>query len=361
MRLVSCCSLFVVIAACVPACGGASTDAAAGDAIEEGDGGSRADTDAGRPVGDAGPNGSDAGRDDGSDDDDDDDAPTDPCAGVVCTAADQCHEPGTCDPATGVCSNPPKPDRAPCDDGSACTAVDYCEAAACIGTAPVTCTAADACHVAGTCDPATGVCSNPQKPNGTACNDGDACTMNDVCQAGVCLGTGCPLTLLSEGFGGASFPAGWFRFDVDGRTPHENVDYVDSAWVVRQDEKFVAQQAAFSTSWYVPTGAADDWMVTPALSLPAAGVATCTLSWRGVAYDVANRDGYEVRLFTTAPTAANLASSIVLSSVAQENTTWTARTLDLTAYKGQTIHVAWRNNSNDKFVLLIDDVAVRCL
>src|SRR5216684_665797 len=42
--------------------------------------------------------------------------------------------------------------------------------------AGVTCTASDQCHVAGTCDPATGMCSNPPKANGTACNDGNACT-----------------------------------------------------------------------------------------------------------------------------------------------------------------------------------------
>jgi hypothetical protein len=30
------------------------------------------------------------------------------CAGVTCTAQDACHDAGTCDPATGLCSNPPK-------------------------------------------------------------------------------------------------------------------------------------------------------------------------------------------------------------------------------------------------------------
>jgi hypothetical protein len=33
-------------------------------------------------------------------------------------------------------------------------------------------------HAAGIhlCDPATGVCSNPNKTDGSACNDGSACT-----------------------------------------------------------------------------------------------------------------------------------------------------------------------------------------
>src|SRR2546421_702673 len=92
------------------------------------------------------------------------------------TATDQCHVAGTCNPATGTCSNPAKPDGASCDDGNACTGTDTCQAGTCTGTNPVVCAATDQCHVAGTCDPATGTCSNPAKPNGAACNDGSACT-----------------------------------------------------------------------------------------------------------------------------------------------------------------------------------------
>src|SRR3989449_9827506 len=76
-----------------------------------------------------------------------------------------------------------------CNDGNACTQTDSCQAGACTGTNPVTCTAADQCHDAGTCDPATGACSNPAKPDGAACNDGDACTQTDSCRAGACTGT----------------------------------------------------------------------------------------------------------------------------------------------------------------------------
>src|SRR5207247_1226463 len=101
---------------------------------------------------------------------------------------DQCHDAGTCDPATGVCPNPVKPDGAACSDGDACTQADTCQAGACTGGNPVACTAQNQCHVAGVCDPASGLCSNPAKPDGTACNDGDACTQTDTCQGGTCTG-----------------------------------------------------------------------------------------------------------------------------------------------------------------------------
>src|SRR5262249_33295952 len=107
---------------------------------------------------------------------------------VACAAADQCHVVGVCDPATGSCSSPAAPDGTACDDGDACTSEDSCQAGACIGNAAV-CIAAHQCHVAGTCDSGTGTCSSPTKPDGTACNDGNACTSTDTCRAGVCTGT----------------------------------------------------------------------------------------------------------------------------------------------------------------------------
>src|SRR5947207_7758096 len=104
-------------------------------------------------------------------------------------ASDQCHSAGACDPATGTCSNPARPDGSGCDDGDACTQTDTCVAGACVGTNPVVCPASDQCHTAGTCNPATGACSNPAKPDGAACNDGSASTQTDTCQAGACVGT----------------------------------------------------------------------------------------------------------------------------------------------------------------------------
>ena len=75
-----------------------------------------------------------------------------------------------------------------CDDGDACTQADACQAGACTGASPVVCSPLDQCHDAGVCDPGTGVCSNPAKPDNSTCDDGDACTQADTCQAGACTG-----------------------------------------------------------------------------------------------------------------------------------------------------------------------------
>jgi hypothetical protein len=48
-------------------------------------------------------------------------------------------------------------------------------------------------------------------------------------------------------------------------------------------------------------------------------------------------------------------------NVAQELTTWTQRSIKLTNYVGQTVYFAFRNNSNDKYLLYMDDIRVEVL
>jgi len=129
------------------------------------------------------------------------------CQDVVCTA-DQCHNPGMCNPATGVCSAPAnKTDGTPCNDANACTQTDSCQAGICVGANPVTCTASDQCHVAGVCDPTTGACSNPFATNGTPCNDNNACSSDETCQSGMCTNS-CGLTGPQDTCTAAKFTGG---------------------------------------------------------------------------------------------------------------------------------------------------------
>ncbi len=122
---------------------------------------------------------------------------------VVCAAQDQCHVAGTCNASTGACSNPAKTNGVSCNDGNACTQSDTCQSGTCTGANPVVCTAQDQCHVAGTCNPSSGTCTNPAKANGTSCDDGDVCTALDACTGGTCGG------LENCRNGGTVTPASW--------------------------------------------------------------------------------------------------------------------------------------------------------
>jgi hypothetical protein len=109
---------------------------------------------------------------------------------VVCQPLDECHVAGECDPATGQCDNPEAPDGTSCNaDDDACTRNDSCRGGVCVPGEPVVCDAPRACRLAGTCDPATGLCDNPPAPDGTECETDDPCSTGGRCVDGECVGT----------------------------------------------------------------------------------------------------------------------------------------------------------------------------
>jgi MYXO-CTERM domain-containing protein len=110
------------------------------------------------------------------------------CAGtpLTCMPLDGCHDAGMCDAATGSCTYTMLADGMGCDDGDACTQSDTCQMGKCTAGSSMACPVSDPCHDAGTCDPKSGMCDNPQKMDGAACSDGDACSGNDTCKSGIC-------------------------------------------------------------------------------------------------------------------------------------------------------------------------------
>lgn len=102
--------------------------------------------------------------------------------GMVCPDGGACSG-GVCQPAS--CSDGlQNQGEMGIDCDGPCPSCDLCIANA------VVCNAPSICHDAGVCDPATGVCSaETAKPDGTACNDGNASTSGDFCQGGVCTPT----------------------------------------------------------------------------------------------------------------------------------------------------------------------------
>jgi hypothetical protein len=124
---------------------------------------------------------------------------------TVCTALDQCHTAGTCDPKSGICTNPNASDGITCETGNRCTA-DTCDGqGACVQGPDVvtpTCPAPTQCQVSVGCNPATGECDHVVNRNsgfscgaGPSCVDGtqhaqDACDGSGACVPGADTGCG---------------------------------------------------------------------------------------------------------------------------------------------------------------------------
>ncbi len=162
--------------------------------------------------------------------------------------------------------------------------------------------------------------------------------------------------ILSENFNNG-IPSSFTLIDNDGLTPNSAVAYIDNAWVARAASQGSSDSVAMSTSWYNPVGRADDWLITPQLSLGTASI----VSWRALAVDGDFPDGYQVLVSTTGTAVSDFQDTVLV--VNEENATWTSRSLDLDAlgFSNTNVYIAFRNNSQDKFLLAIDDIVVKNL
>ena len=97
--------------------------------------------------------------------------------GDPCTSADTCAE--------GVCTGDAVGDGTACNDGDPCTESDVCTGGACAGS-PKDCDDLETCTLDACSD---GVCTHESVDDGLECDDGDLCTSDDACAAGVCVGS----------------------------------------------------------------------------------------------------------------------------------------------------------------------------
>jgi hypothetical protein len=86
-----------------------------------------------------------------------------------------------CDPGSGTCK--PSLVSGACDDGDSCTIDDLCADGDCLGSA-VACDDGNPCTI-DSCS--GGSCTTA--PAAVACDDGDACTTGDDCSTGACVGS----------------------------------------------------------------------------------------------------------------------------------------------------------------------------
>jgi thiol-disulfide isomerase/thioredoxin len=143
-------------------------------------------------------------------------------------------------------------------------------------------------------------------------------------------------------------------FNLDGRAPNANVAAYANAWNAAAPGFGNGTNVAISTSWLEPVGIANRWMVTPLISLPDTN--NVILRWDAKAQDASFPDGYIVYISTTGNVPDSF--STVLFQRAAEVATWTTRQVSLSAYAGQDVYIAFRNNSNDQFLLLVDNIFV---
>jgi hypothetical protein len=163
--------------------------------------------------------------------------------------------------------------------------------------------------------------------------------------------------IFQSGFESVNGPLSqWTLYNQDNLTPNTNVSYVNGAWVQSLSE--FDNNVALSTSWYTPAGVSNDWMVSPAISLPSG---SSTLYWQARAYDATYPDSYKVYVSTTGNTPSDFTTPLLTvgnGTLTGESNTWQNKSIDLSSFAGQTVYIAFQNFSNDMFLLGIDNVYV---
>ncbi len=106
------------------------------------------------------------------------------CAGAVVACDDQnvCTV-DSCDKSKGCVNAPSEP--TPCNDGNACTVADLCSGGICVGGSAPDCNDSEAC-TDDSCSKATG-CQHVAKADASKCSDANPCTTKDACQGGKCV------------------------------------------------------------------------------------------------------------------------------------------------------------------------------
>jgi hypothetical protein len=113
------------------------------------------------------------------------------CVGTTprdCSALNSVCGTGVCNESANACQVQPANEGGGCDDGQFCTVGDVCDNGTCSGPTLRDCSLLDGTCTNGVCNEAADACQAQPINNGGTCNDGLFCTVGDVCNNGMCAG-----------------------------------------------------------------------------------------------------------------------------------------------------------------------------
>lgn len=141
-------------------------------------------------------------------------------------------------------------------------------------------------------------------------------------------------------------PPGWQVIDVGGSGTY--------TWVRLS---IINRSSPYAVRGY-GNGACDDYLISPPLTLPDT---TLRLSWWDLVSDASATNSYKVLLSTTNNSPASF--TVELGDFTCTNTDWTRHDIDLSAYRDQTVYLAFHQyfSSSQSVYFTIDDVIVETL
>jgi hypothetical protein len=165
---------------------------------------------------------------------------------------------------------------------------------------------------------------------------------------------------LYESFEGAVFPPdGWQAVDNDADTynwyqysatdaPHSGTYCAGSAsWV---PDSRTSDRRSESSSRLALTP--DNWLITPRLAIPTSGLMNFWISAQDPSWPAEN---YSVKISTTTNAIASFTTTLLAETLADGD--WHFKEIDLSAYAGQSVFIAFQHHGcTDQFILKLDDI-----
>jgi len=163
--------------------------------------------------------------------------------------------------------------------------------------------------------------------------------------------------VFSEDFS-SGIPSTWTVIDNDSLSllpALSDIDGVVEGWHgFPTDNKEYAQ----NVSEYQPSGISDDWLITPEIAVPTSTTNEIGLRFRATSLDPSKLASMNIKISTTGDSIAAFTTTLQTSVIPVG---WNMNIINLDAYQGQTVRLAFQDVSNDKFVLRLDDVEVGAL
>ena len=158
--------------------------------------------------------------------------------------------------------------------------------------------------------------------------------------------------LFVEGFEDTTFPPNdWILIDAD----TDGYNWSNAFPISAHSGTKVAASESFRNNVGILNP--DNYLITPAINIPYEEAAYLTY-YIAIQDPMNPADTYSVMISTTTPTIDRFVT-IHQETLSMSNAFWQKRYIDLTAYIGSTIHIAFRHHdSADNFMLKIDDVEI---
>ena len=153
----------------------------------------------------------------------------------------------------------------------------------------------------------------------------------------------------------SGLPLSYSIVDNDGLIPAASVSEYTEAWIMVTDPNDANDTIMGSTSYFTPSGQADRWMITPAITLGSYGNIAY---WEAKSHDASFPDDYYVLVSTTDDQLSSFTDTLI--HVYGELATWNSREANISdlGINDQTVYLAFVNRTDDGFKLYIDDIRV---